>query len=498
MYRFRNQVKTSIQHLRWKLAIRYGVITTAVFFVIAIVFLHNLTTYVNQGERLTPDELVEMVSSAYVPLVSRYLSTDPPDIRDLQMLLEKQEQLIINVDPIRIGDYVFKLSDTNNLAVLFLNADRRLIGSLPSDLETQTAIGEGVSVEEFVGLSDPLGAAQEGSLDSSRITTRMPGGTIVGAIPIIDINDENNPLGYLAFEYTLQPAYGSRFIAIAREFGSILLVIALIIWVVATIFGFITARNFEERIRKMMVSVQSWSRGNFASSIDEPSADELGRMAQNLNIMVKKVEILLDESHNASVLEERKRLARDLHDSFKQQTFAASALLGAARSHFGNNLAEAEAQLIEAEKVLNEVRVGLTEFIRELRPSALEGRGLINAISEYSQDCSDQNDIDIKVRVEGGRRLPLNVERTLFRIVQGALSNVVRHSDATSAEVNLTYDTTSITLVIRDNGVGFDTTIDHRGLGIRSIRERVELINGSLKIESGIDQGTTITIKCIY
>lgn len=498
MHRFRNQLNVSIQQLRWKLALRYAVITTTVFFIVAIVFLLSLSNYVNQGTRLTPDELVEMLNSTYVPLASRFLSTNPPDIRDLQSFLEEQDSIIINVDPIHIGDYVFKLSSTNNFSILFLSADGRLIGSLPRDLEMETAIGERLSVEEFSGLSEPLRAAQEGSLESAEIIAQMPGGTTVGAIPVIDINDESNIIGYLAFEYGLQPAYDSTFVTIAREFGLNLLLITLIICIVGTVFGFVTARHFEERIRKMMVSVQSWSRGNFSSTIDESSIDELGRMARNLNTMVNKVETLLEESHNASVLEERKRLARDLHDSFKQQTFAASALLGAARSHFGTNSDEAEAQLIEAEKVLNEVRVGLTEFIRELRPSALEGRGLINAISEYSQDCAEQNDIDIKVCVEGGRRLPLNVERTLFRIVQGALSNVVRHSDATSAEVQLTYDTTSITLVITDNGVGFDTTLDHRGLGIRSIRERVEMINGSLNIESGIDQGTTITIKCIY
>jgi signal transduction histidine kinase len=135
--------------------------------------------------------------------------------------------------------------------------------------------------------------------------------------------------------------------------------------------------------------------------------------------------------------------------------------------------------------------------ISELRPSALEGRELINAIREYSQDCAMRNEIEINVIVEGGRRLPLNVEQTLFRIVQGALSNVVRHSKATEAGVHLTYDTTSVTLKVSDNGTGFDITQEYNGLGLRSIRERVEKINGSLKIESELDQGTTITIKCI-
>ncbi len=498
MHRIRNKLNTLLQQLRWKLTFRYAVISLTAFFIVAIVFLLSLSNFVNERAKLNPDELVAMLNSTYVPLVHRYLSTDPPDIRNLQSFLEERDSLIINVDPIRIGGYVIELSSTNILSVLFLSADGMLIGSLPHDLVKETAIGERLRVDEFSGLSEPLLAAQSGSLEYADITVQMPGGTTVGAIPVIDGKDENNILGYLAFVHGLQPTFGSTFVTIVREFGLVLLLTSLIICFVGTVFGFVTARHFEERIRKMSVSIQSWSRGNFLSSIDEHSLDELGRMARNLNTMANKVETLLEESHKASVLEERKRLARDLHDSFKQQTFAASALLGAARTQIGTNSDEAEAHIIEAERLLNEVRLGLTEFISELRPSALEGRGLINAISEYSQDCSKQNDIDIKVCVEGGRRLPLNVEQTLFRIVQGALSNVVRHSEAISAEVQLTFDTTSITLVVSDEGVGFDTTQEHRGLGIRSIRERVEMINGSFKIESGVDQGTTITIKCIY
>lgn len=498
MHRIRNKLITPLQQLRWKLTFRYVVITLTAFFIAAIVFLLSLSNFVNERAQLSSDELVAMLNSTYVPLVSRYLSTDPPDIGDLQSYLEERDTLIINVDPIRIGDYVIELSSTNILSVLFLSADGILIGSLPHDMVKETAIGERLKVDEFSGLSEPLLAAQSGSLDSADITVQMQGGITVGAIPVLDVKDENNILGYLAFVHGLQPTSSSTFVAIVREFALILLLASLTIFLIGTVFGFVTARHFEERIRKMEASIQSWSRGNFSSSIEERSIDELGKMAWNLNTMAKKVETLLEESHKASVLEERKTLARDLHDSFKQQTFAASALLGAARSHIGTNSDEAEAHIIEAERLLNEVRLGLTEFISELRPTALEGRGLINAISEYSQDCAEQNEIDIKVCIEGGRRLPLNVERTLFRIVQGALSNVVRHSDATSAEVQLTYDTTSITLVVSDNGVGFDTTQEPRGLGIRSIRERVEMINGSLTIESGIDQGTLITIKCIY
>ena len=106
-------------------------------------------------------------------------------------------------------------------------------------------------------------------------------------------------------------------------------------------------------------------------------------------------------------------------------------------------------------------------------------------------------DIDIEVIVRGVRRLPLDIEQTLFRIVQGALSNVVRHSDATKAEVHLLFDPSAFTLIVKDYGKGFDASQDATGLGIRSIRERAEALNGRLIIDSGDGEGTTITLKCI-
>jgi signal transduction histidine kinase len=90
------------------------------------------------------------------------------------------------------------------------------------------------------------------------------------------------------------------------------------------------------------------------------------------------------------------------------------------------------------------------------------------------------------------------VEQDIFRIVQGALSNVVRHSNASVADVQMNFDLTSFTLIVSDDGEGFDTTQEFAGLGIRSIRERAEMLNGSLMIESVEGKGTTITLKCIY
>jgi len=212
--------------------------------------------------------------------------------------------------------------------------------------------------------------------------------------------------------------------------------------------------------------------------------------------MVTQLEHLLEERHQISVIEERNRLARDLHDSVKQQAFAASAQLGAALTHFKPDPEEAEVHLAEAEKLLDDVRQELTDLIRELRPVALKGRGLATAVCEYASDCANQTNIDIDVRTQGERPLPLETEQTLFRIVQGTLANVVQHSQASHASILLNYGPSTLVLTVSDNGRGFDTSKRHNRLGLRSIQERAELIKGNLKIESDFGKGTKVTVKC--
>jgi signal transduction histidine kinase len=92
----------------------------------------------------------------------------------------------------------------------------------------------------------------------------------------------------------------------------------------------------------------------------------------------------------------------------------------------------------------------------------------------------------------------LEIEQALFRIVQGALANIARHSQADRAEVRLVYGMEELTLTISDNGRGFDATKQHHGLGLRSMYERAEMIHGELLVESTPGRGTRVCIKSSY
>jgi NarL family two-component system sensor histidine kinase LiaS len=497
MRRIRYQILSRLRQFRWKLTLSYTAVTVSALLVAEIVLFLGLSRYVTERSRLTPAELVDELNSSYVPLARRFLSKTPPDVAGLQTYLDQRDTAVVDIDPIRIGDFVFEVSSTNILYVIFVNSDGTLIGTLPHNVLENSTIGEEFVAQEITGLAGPFQAAEYGSLSTSELTTSMPGNTIVGSVPVIDAKDEYRILGTIAFLHRTQLWDVVTLTTLARQIGIGLLIITAIAGLLGMVFGSLTARGLAERLKRVLVSTQAWSRGDFSVFVNDPTGDELGQMAHGLNIMAAKLENLLEERRKLSIVDERNRLARDLHDSVKQQAFAASAQLGAARTHFGSDPAEAEIHLIEAEKLLNEIRHELTDLIRELRPVALEGRGLVPAVQEYAHDCANQNDIDIDVIVRGVRRLPLDIEQTLFRIVQGALSNVVRHSDATKAEVHLLFDPTMFTLIIKDYGKGFDASQDDTGLGIRSIRERAEALNASLIIDSGKGEGTTITLKCI-
>jgi two-component system, NarL family, sensor histidine kinase LiaS len=135
-------------------------------------------------------------------------------------------------------------------------------------------------------------------------------------------------------------------------------------------------------------------------------------------------------------------------------------------------------------------------LIRALRPAALADKGLVAVLQEYTTDWSRRMGIGVDVRVQGERTTPLEIEEALFRVIQEALANVARHSDAEKVEVQLAWTGGQIFLAIQDDGKGFGTThVEGKGLGLANMRERVEGLDGTLMISSS--PGGTRVEACI-
>jgi len=219
---------------------------------------------------------------------------------------------------------------------------------------------------------------------------------------------------------------------------------------------------------------------------------QLERLVQE---RTREIEILFEKTKELAVIEERNRLARDLHDSAKQKAFAALAQLGTANGTVTHNLAVGKEHIKEAENLVYEVIQELTFLIQEMYPLALKEKGLINSLREYIFEWENRTDIRINFRILDETRLPINIEQALYRIVQESLANVARHSHATRADLSVDYRESDVTVVIADNGCGFDPSSKSSGIGLRLIRERAESIGGQVTIESLAGSGTKIMIR---
>jgi signal transduction histidine kinase len=134
----------------------------------------------------------------------------------------------------------------------------------------------------------------------------------------------------------------------------------------------------------------------------------------------------------------------------------------------------------------------LTTLIRQLRPPNLESKTLPEALQEYVTDWSRQNGIAADLKVDGLSSISLAGDETLFRVAQEALANVARHSNARHVIVELANQEDEIVLRVEDDGVGFELDQIEKGVGLDSMRERLEAIGGRLSISSGSSNGTRV------
>jgi signal transduction histidine kinase len=188
---------------------------------------------------------------------------------------------------------------------------------------------------------------------------------------------------------------------------------------------------------------------------------------------------------------ERRRLARELHDETGQAL--TSILLGLK----GIEDARDRSDVRQAIEQLRELVVGTLQDVRrlavELRPKALDDFGLVPALERLVENFSEQTGMTVQLEARlGPDRLTGEVETVLYRITQEALTNVVKHARARRVSIVLTRRDGSATAVIEDDGRGIDDANDTEGLGLLGMRERLELINGKLSIESSEGAGTTI------
>lgn len=250
---------------------------------------------------------------------------------------------------------------------------------------------------------------------------------------------------------------------------------------------------------KVMSRVQAGERSQRALLMGDPQADQL---ASTFNIMLETID--KSERQRATLIlnaqeEERKRVARELHDETSQ--VLTSLLISLAILEESITSETARSRITETRQLAHQTLRAIRSLSLDLRPSALDDLGLLPALRWYIKEYQQKFSIDIEFQSSGLKeRLPTEMETALYRIVQEALTNAARHGQASQVRVTLIDDGQIIRTTIADNGKGFDSDKlqkvpgagQERGWGLVGMHERANLLGGTLEISSQAGKGTTI------
>ncbi|EMT38598.1 two-component system, NarL family, sensor histidine kinase DegS [Thermoanaerobacter thermohydrosulfuricus] len=194
--------------------------------------------------------------------------------------------------------------------------------------------------------------------------------------------------------------------------------------------------------------------------------------------------------------EERKRIAREIHDGPAQAM--ANVLLKSELCErlITKDVEQAKVELKNLKDIVQQSLKEVRKIIYDLRPSALDDLGLIPALSRYIKNFSEETGIAVDFTVLSDyKRLSPEIEITCFRVIQEALTNIKKHSRAKNASVKFEFGMRFISIIIKDDGIGFDKENIGQGYGLMGMKERVEILNGKFEISSFKNKGTQIYIS---
>jgi signal transduction histidine kinase len=267
-------------------------------------------------------------------------------------------------------------------------------------------------------------------------------------------------------------------------------------------------RSLNRPLRQLLHGVRAVTSGDLGVSVPVTSQDELGELAESFNQMTSELNQRTHQLSRTSdelevkkaqlqvaALEERQRLARELHDSVSQALYGIALGARTARTQLERDPAKVAEPL---DYVLSLAEVGLSEMralIFELRPASLQNEGLVVALTKQADALRARHKLEIVTAFCPEPDISLDTKEALYRIAQEALQNIAKHASATRVELLMQMEPERLTLEIKDNGKGFDTSREFPGhLGMKSMPERAAQIGGEFHIQSQPGAGTVITV----
>jgi two-component system, NarL family, sensor histidine kinase LiaS len=287
----------------------------------------------------------------------------------------------------------------------------------------------------------------------------------------------------------------------------------LLIGLLAAIVGTLITRSFKLRLWEAGRMAGRIARGDYQARVERGPDDEVGWLEAQLNLMAAQLEeavgalktlaernrLLSEEAGRGAALEERMRLARDLHDTVNQQLFVLAMRTAALRKKIENTVENGEALVMEGETlelIARQAHGQIRELIMQLRPVSLEREGLGKALQEYVTKVAEREGWDLIDLIDTALNLSGEQAEGLFRIAQEALNNISKHARAKRVEILLLKEADLVTMQVGDNGAGFDpqTPANMTAVGLSGIRERAAVIGGQVKIDSTPGRGTKLKV----
>jgi two-component system, NarL family, sensor histidine kinase UhpB len=251
-----------------------------------------------------------------------------------------------------------------------------------------------------------------------------------------------------------------------------------------------------DRLIERVEAIDPAEPADFETPDHREATAEVHRLATSFQRMLRRV----DEERNRSGRlvvraqeEERRRLARDLHDEVNQSLTGILLRLEALSQTAPPDLTD---EIGDVKKLVNQAMGELVTLARQLRPTALDDHGLVSAIVSHTRRFGAQTGIaaDVQLNCEPPK-LGSDQEIAVYRFVQEALSNVTQHSGATQLDVEFAMNGHGLEVTVRDDGRGFDTHDEADGLGLSGMAERARLVGGKLVVASEPGRGTALTLQ---
>jgi signal transduction histidine kinase len=273
----------------------------------------------------------------------------------------------------------------------------------------------------------------------------------------------------------------------AASLASLLAVLAFDFFLVPPLYTFVVFK-FEDLLTLCVFLATAIMTSQLASA--------LRQRAEQARSREHELRLLYEQAQELAALQERQRLARELHDSVSQALYGIS--LGA---HTAGEALESDPEqaMASIEYVIALAEAGLAEMralIFELRPESLEIEGLVAALTKQVAVLRTRYKLTVDAALDNEPDLPLEMKHALYRVAQEAFHNIVRHARASTVALRLARQENEIILQVHDNGKGFDPTSPFPGhFGVRSMQERTAKMGGTLTIESAPGQGTCIDVR---